>query len=171
MTGIHRLEHVQGLTASYFTDDNSVGSHSKRIADQHSDGDFPFAFQVRRPAFQPDHVLLLKPQFGGVLDGHYAFIVRNVGRQHVQRGSLAASCSTRDYDVQARGHARTQEISHILSERPEVNQIGCGVRLTGELSHGKRRPRHRQRRDNSVHARAVRQPRVHHWGTFIDATP
>ena len=46
-----------------------------------ADVDGAGAFDVGRPRFHARHVGLLQPQFGGVLDGHNAFVFRNVGRR------------------------------------------------------------------------------------------
>src|ERR1035438_3238569 len=49
------------------------------------------AFNVRRPGFEADDVLLLELQFGGILNGHYALVVRNESREHVQQRGFAGA--------------------------------------------------------------------------------
>ena len=34
VAGVHRLEHVQGLGAAYFADDDAVGPHAQAVANQ-----------------------------------------------------------------------------------------------------------------------------------------
>ena len=52
------------------------------------------------PAFQPDHVVLLQLQFGGVFDGDDAFVCGNEGGQNVEQGGLAGARAAGDDDVQ-----------------------------------------------------------------------
>ena len=47
----------------------------RRALRTRSRGDRALAFDVRRPGFQTDHVVLLELQFGRVLDGHDTFVV------------------------------------------------------------------------------------------------
>ena len=44
------------------------GRIRKRVLDQVAREHFAAAFRVRRPGLQPDDVLLLQPELGGVLD-------------------------------------------------------------------------------------------------------
>ena len=49
------------------------------------------AFDVRRPRFQADDVVLLQLQFGRVLDRHDALVVRDEARQRVEQRRLTAT--------------------------------------------------------------------------------
>ena len=57
------------LPAADLADHDPVRPHAQRVADQVADGDLALALDVRRPALQPDHVVLLELQLHGVLDG------------------------------------------------------------------------------------------------------
>jgi hypothetical protein len=78
------LKHVDGFFASNFANDDAVRSHSKRVHDEVSLPDCPLTFDIRRPRFEPDHVMLLETQFGGVFNSHDAFTVRNEGGKNVE---------------------------------------------------------------------------------------
>ena len=69
VAGVHGLEHVERLAAADLADDDAVGAHAQRVADQVADGDLAVALDVRRAGLQPDHVVLRQGQLGGVLDG------------------------------------------------------------------------------------------------------
>src|ERR671918_3214343 len=43
VTGVHRLEHVQSLRSPRLTDDDPVGAHAERVADEVAGGDFTLA--------------------------------------------------------------------------------------------------------------------------------
>jgi hypothetical protein len=53
------LQHVERLGAADFADDDAVRPHAQAIADEVALLDFAHAFEVGRPRFQPDDVLLL----------------------------------------------------------------------------------------------------------------
>jgi hypothetical protein len=55
---------------------------------------------------------LLEAQFGSVLDGHDALVLRDVRRQGVQQGGLAGASSAADEDVEARPDASLKPVQH-----------------------------------------------------------
>ena len=56
MTGVHRLQHVQGLAAANLADDDPVGTHPKRVAHELANRDLTLALDVRGPGLQRNHV-------------------------------------------------------------------------------------------------------------------
>ena len=50
VTGVHRLEHVERLGAANLADDDPVGAHAQRVADELADPDLALALDVRRAA-------------------------------------------------------------------------------------------------------------------------
>jgi hypothetical protein len=46
VAGVHRLQHVEGLGAAYLADDDAVGAHAQRIADELALWDVAGAFDV-----------------------------------------------------------------------------------------------------------------------------
>ena len=100
VTGVHRLEHVQRLGAANLADDDPVGPHAQRVADQLADPDLALALDVRRPRLEPHPVLLLQLQLGRILDRHDALVLRDRGRERVQHRRLAGAGTARDEDVE-----------------------------------------------------------------------
>ena len=76
MAGVHRLEHVQRLTAAALSDDDPLGPHSEGVDDQVADRHLALAFDVRRAGLEPHDVILAQLKFGRVLDGDDALVVR-----------------------------------------------------------------------------------------------
>ena len=64
MSGVHRLQHVEGLGAAALTDDDSVGSHAQRVAHEIANRHLAHTFGVRRAGFEVDDVGLLQTQLG-----------------------------------------------------------------------------------------------------------
>src|SRR6185369_14857882 len=64
VTSVHSLKHVDGFAATNFTDDDAIGTHTQRVLDEISLGNFTATFDVWRSGFEPDHVRLLKLKFG-----------------------------------------------------------------------------------------------------------
>ena len=92
VAGVHRLQHVVGLGAAHLAHDDPVGPHTQRVAQQLALVDLAAPFQVGGAGLQPHHVRLLQLQFGGVLDGDDAFVVRRSSRS---ARSAAWSCRSR----------------------------------------------------------------------------
>ena len=69
VAGVHRLQHVERFLAADLADDDAIGAHTQGVDHQLPLADRALAFDVRRPRFEPRHVLLVQLQFGGVLDG------------------------------------------------------------------------------------------------------
>ena len=68
VAGVQRLQHVERLGAAHLADDDAVRSHPQRVAHELADRDLAPAFEVRRAALEPHHVVLLQAQLGSVLD-------------------------------------------------------------------------------------------------------
>jgi hypothetical protein len=48
MAGVHRLQHVEGFAAAYFTDDDAIWPHAEGIAKQFALRDLPDTLDIRR---------------------------------------------------------------------------------------------------------------------------
>ena len=169
VAGVHRLEHVEGLAAADLADHDPVRPHAQRVAHQVADGDLALALDVRRPALQPHHVLLLELQLDGVLDGDDALVVGDEGGQHVEQGGLAGAGAAGDDDVQLRLDAGVQQLGHLRGERAELDEVADASAGPCELADGERGAVDGQRRDDGVDARAVRQAGVDHRRGLVDA--
>ena len=81
MTGIHRLKHIESLSSAYLTDDDALGSHTKRRLDKIADGDLSRTGGVCVTRLKADKIIDSRDlELGGVLDGDNALIARNIVR-------------------------------------------------------------------------------------------
>ena len=99
MTGVHGLEHVQGLTATDLADDDAIGSHPERVPDQIADGDLAAALDVGRPGLERNDVGLGEAELGGVFDRDEPLLVRDGTREDAEQRGLAAPRTSADHDV------------------------------------------------------------------------
>jgi hypothetical protein len=67
VSGTHRLDHVEGLRATDFSDHDAIGSETESVPEQASYGDLPCALCVRWAGFESDDVAA-ETKFRGVLD-------------------------------------------------------------------------------------------------------
>src|SRR5262245_3234445 len=118
VTGVHRLEHVEGFLTAGFADDYAVWTHTQGVHEQLPLLDGALAFDVRRPRLQPRHVFLVQLQFGGVLDGDDALAFRDETREHVQKRRLAGARASADQHVQAAPYAVLEELEHRPRQGP-----------------------------------------------------
>ncbi len=171
MAGVHRLQHLQHLGATYLADHDAVRAHAQAVADQVTDADRTLAFGAADAALQAHHVRMVERQFGGVLDGDHALIRGHVTGQCVEQGGFAGAGTTGDQDVAAAQHHRLQQCLHRRIEGALGQQLVGRERILAELADGHHRSVHRQRRDDRVEATAVGQTRVDHRIGVIQATP
>src|SRR6266496_108175 len=75
MAGVHRLQHVQHLAAAALTDDDAVGTHTKRVLDEIARDHLALALDVRGTRLEAHDVALLQLQLRGVLDGEDALVL------------------------------------------------------------------------------------------------
>ena len=89
MAGVHRLQHIQRLTATHLADHDSVRPHPQRVPNQVTHGHGAFSLNIGRPGLQRHDMFLTQLQFGGVFNRNDPVLGRNKGRQYVQRRGLA----------------------------------------------------------------------------------
>ena len=169
VAGVHRLQHVERFLAADLADDDAVGAHAEGVDHELALLDRAFAFDVRRPRFEPDDVLLLELQFGRVLDGDDALVLADEARQDVEQRRLAGAGAAADQAVQARAHAVAEEVEHRPRHRAERHQVLALQALLRKPPDREQRTVDGERRDDRVDARAVRQARVDHRRAVVDA--
>ena len=123
VAGVHGLEHVERFRSAALADDDSFGPHTQGVSHQVGGGDRALAFDVRRPGFQPHHVVLLQLQFGRVFDRDDAVGVGNEARQRVQQRRLAGAGAAGNEDVQP-GLDRPFQQHHHLGREGLVSSAG-----------------------------------------------
>ena len=127
------------------------------------------AFDVGRPRLEPRDVLLVQLELGRVLDRDDALALGDEGRQHVQQRRLAGAGAAADQHVQPRADAVLEELEHRPRHRPDGHQVFGLQPLGRKTANRQQRAVDRQRRDDRVHAGAVRQPRVDHRRAVVHA--
>ena len=113
VTGIHGLQHVEGLFAAHLADDDAVGAHTEAVTEQLPLADGALPFNIRRTRFQAHDVFLGQPQLGRVFDGDQPLTVRNVLRQNVEEGGFSGACASRDQDADTRLDRGRQHFHHL----------------------------------------------------------
>ena len=169
VAGVHGLEHVEGLGPADLADDDAVGPHAQRVADEVADADLASTFDVGRPALEADHVALAELELDRVLDGDDALGVGHERRQHVEQRRLAGAGPAGHEDVQPAADAGRDQLGDRRRERPEPDQVVDLQRVAGELADGEHRAVDGQRRDHRVDAGAVGQAGVDHRRRLVDA--
>ena len=100
MTGVHRLQQVEGFRSAHLADDNPLGAHPEAVLDQITHGDLAHSLKVWRARFEPDHMRLLKLKFSRVLAGDGPFREVDEAGERVEERGLAGSRTARNQGVQ-----------------------------------------------------------------------
>ena len=111
VAGVHRLEHVERGGVADLADDDAVGPHAQGVLHQVADVDRALALDVRRAGLQPQHVVLVQLELGGVLDRDDALVAGDERREHVERGRLAGAGAAGHDDVELAAHAGGEELA------------------------------------------------------------
>ena len=117
VAGVHRGEHVDDLGAAHLADDQPVGPHPQRLPDQGAQGDLAGALDVGRPRLQGDHVPVVGPELGGVLDEHQPLLGADQGEQGVEQRGLARAGAAADQDREPAPHHRLEQPDAGLAAR------------------------------------------------------
>ena len=123
MPGIHRLQHVQSLTAANFADDNSIGPHAQSIDNQIARHDTSMSFNIRRASFHANNMVLVQNQFGRIFDRDNAFMIRNRFRDGSQKRRLARACAAGNQDILATSHDQLHKLAHRRGEHAQLHQV------------------------------------------------
>ena len=102
VAGVHRLEHVERLGAADLADDDAVGAHAQRVADEVADRDLALALDVRRARLEPEHVPLCSWSSAASSIVTMRSSSGIDGGQRVEQRRLAGAGAAGDEDVQLR---------------------------------------------------------------------
>ena len=164
---VHGLEHVQGLSAADLADDDPVGPHAQRVADELANGDLALAFDVLRSGLESEDVTLVEPELCGVFDRENSFVVRDRRRERVESVVLPEPVPPEMSTFSsARMHAARNSTDSVESVPSRTRSVRSS-RLLRELADREQRPAERKRRDDRIHAAAVRQASVDHRRRFV----
>ena len=170
MAGVHGLHHVERLGSAHLADDDAVRPHAQRILNERALVDLAAALHVGRPGFELDHMLLLKPELCGVLDGDDALAGIDHARKRIEQGGFAGAGAAGNDDVET---AARRNLQHMREFRRHASRFG----EPGEIERRLRKSADRQacaseaqRRNDDVDTAAVRKPRVQERARFVDAS-
>src|SRR6185503_5559191 len=171
VTSVHGLEHRERLTTTDLTDDDALWAHTEGVLHEIHDRDLALAFDVRRARLEAHDVVLHETELGGVLDRDDALVLGDEAGHDVEERRLAGARATGDEHVEACFDARAEEFHHLGSRCAELDVVLDRDPVLRELSDRDDRTVEGERRDDDVHARAIRQTRVLVWLRLVDAAP
>jgi hypothetical protein len=161
VTRVHRLEHVQRLATANLADDDPVGPHPERVADQIPNRHLPAPFDVGGAGLQRDHMRSVEAELCGVLDRDQALVVRDERREDPEQGRLAAAGPTAHDDVGTPANARGEEPHRARPDRALLEDVLGGQRHRRERADREHGAAERKGRNDRVHPAAPRKSRVH----------
>ena len=111
---VHRLQHVERLGAADLADDDAVGPHAQRVADEVADRDLrPCPRCSAAGSRAGRRGAGVEPQLGGVLDRDDALVLGDEPETHVEQRRLAGAGAAADEDVEAAAHARLEQLDDL----------------------------------------------------------
>ena len=125
VAGVHRLQHVERLTAADLADDDPVRAHPERVAHQVADRDLATSLHVRGAGLERDDMRLREPELRSVLDRDQALLVGDEARQHPEERGLAAPGAAADHDVGATSDARREEPERARPDAAGGQEVPC----------------------------------------------
>src|SRR5262249_10834384 len=131
--------------------------------------DRALAFNVRRPGFQPDDMLLFQLQFSGVLDGHDTVGVRDVSREDIQQSRFAGAGTARDDDIEPSLDHGREQLEHGFGEGLIFDHLPRGYGIAAEAADRETRAVDGERRNDGIDTGTVGQAGIHHGRRFVDA--
>src|SRR6185437_5481281 len=169
VTGIHRLQHVEGFFAAALAEDDAVGTHAQCVFHEFALSNLALAFNVRRPRLHAADMGLLQLQFRCVFDRQQTFLFGNERGKRVEHGRLARTGAARNNGCDARLDRRSQHLGHSRAQRADFHELGEIEWLLGKLTDRDEGAIDTDRTHRDVDARAVQQARVAERVRFIDA--
>ena len=158
---VHRLQHVESLTAPDLTHDDPVGPHAERVAYEVADRDLTSSLDVRRPRFERHDVRPVQAKLGRVFDSDQPFVIGDERRQDPEEGGLAAPGPAAHHHVRPPAHARGEEPHAPRTDAPLTHEVLASERDGRERSDREHRAAERKGRNDRVHPAAARKSRVH----------
>src|SRR5690606_27957646 len=126
VTGVHRLQHVQGFAAATLADHDAVRAHPQTVAHQVANGHLTLALHVRRARLEADHVRLDQLELGGVCHRHHALLDRDEVGKDVPQGRVARAGNGGLHEVEGLHHRRPRVHIHLPVDRAIADQVVGG---------------------------------------------
>ena len=155
VSGVHRLEHVEGFAAADLAHDDPVRPHAQRGPQQSAHVDRAGTLDARRPCLERDDVRLRQPELGGVFDRHDALAFSEGVSERVEGRRLPTRRPARDQDGSSLTHRGDEKIHRHARAGPKADEVIRRQRSAREAPDGEHRAMERDRRDHGVHARAI----------------
>src|SRR2546430_5276052 len=169
VAGVHRLQHVERLSAAHLADDDAVRPHAQRVAHEVADGDLARPLDGGGFGLEADHMTLPRAELGGIHACDDALIPGNETREDVEQRRLAGTGPTRDDDVETRLDRRVEVLEDGLARAAGGDDTLRRQNLASEFADRQARPVNRDGRNHDVHARPVLQARIAHRLRLVDA--
>ncbi len=134
VAGGHGLDHVEGLAAADFTDDDAVGAHAEGGDEEVADGDEAAAVGIGGAGFHLDDMGLLDLEFAGVFDDDDAFVIAEGGGEDVDGGGFTGPGTTGDDDVEVGLDAEEEEFEGHRCDGLLFEEEGGGGGIEGEAA-------------------------------------
>jgi hypothetical protein len=109
VAGVERSQQVDDLATADLPDDQPVGPHPQRLADQVAQRHRAGGLHVRRPGEQPDDVRVHRRQLRGVLAEHQPLARVDQPQQRGEHRRLAGAGATGDQEREPGAHRRGQQ--------------------------------------------------------------
>src|SRR6476661_2237034 len=170
MAGVHGLQQVKSLGATYLANDDTFRPHSQAVSHQASHRDLALSLEIGRPGLQPYHVRLLKLQLGRVFAGDDTFVRINVVRQAVEQRCLAGTCAAGDDDIAAHPADDLEDLRTFGRDRAVAGQVVQRELVPLELANGKDRAVDRKWWHDHVDPRAIGKARIADRRRLINPT-
>ena len=128
--GVHRLHHVERLAAPHLADDDAIGSHAQRVADQRPDGDRTEPVGIRRARLEAHDVVPGQAQLGRVFNRDHPLASRECSRgERVEQRGLACTGAAAHEDVAASPDRPFEQLGH--ARRAQLVQTRSPARRIG----------------------------------------
>jgi len=169
MPGVQRAQHRPDLRSAALPEHQTIGTHPHRGPNQVVEPHLTDSLDVRPAHLEVDHVGVIRLQFGGLLDAHDPFVVRNEGEHRREERGLARARRAADQDVRAALDQRAQDLGARGPDRPTRDEFGDAQRTPAQGPQADERALRGQRRQDRVKPRPVRQAPVGDRGGVVQA--
>src|SRR5262245_22960708 len=160
---VHRLQEIERLWSADFADDDPFRTHTQAVAYEVTHGDLSLTFKIRRARFKTYDMRLLQLQFRGVLACDDALVVVDELRKAVEQRCLAGAGTAGDQGVDAAAPDDAQNLGALWCNRAKPDELIKGQLVLFEFADRERWSVDRERWNNRVDTRTVRQAGVADW--------
>jgi hypothetical protein len=164
VTGVHGLQHVDGLARANLAHHDSIGTHPQCIPDEFTYRNLTGAFGIGWARLQTQDVPPGKTKFGGVFDCDNTLMVGDESCNGVEQCGLSRSGAAAHDDVAPRLHRP-------LKQAADARSAGLGDVHTPstESTNRKQRTIDSKRRHHAIDTRPIGKTRIDPWRRAINS--